>query len=174
MKIIRTIAALMFVSVSVFAQEQPQNEPANNFFSDMMFGGNLGVAFGNGFANVNVSPMAYKPVSNMFTVGTGLQFNYMKWGETSTAAYGLNLIGLFTPIPELQLSAEVEQLRINSTYTDINRDAVSNNFWNTGLFLGAGYNTGGVVVGMRYNVLHNNSSNRIYATAWVPFVRVMF
>jgi hypothetical protein len=41
------------------------------------------------------------------------------------------------------------------------------------LFLGGGYRTGNVIVGMRYNILHN-SNNNVYNEAFMPFVRVFF
>jgi hypothetical protein len=64
--------------------------------------------------------------------------------------YGGSIIGLFNPIPVIQLSAELEELRIN-----INLDGTSSNsqdYWNTGLFLGAGYRSGNATIGARYNV----------------------
>jgi hypothetical protein len=90
--------------------------------------------------------------------------------------YGGSLINIFNPIPEVQLSVELEQLRVNlnyepeySSYYNIpDRD-----FWNTALYLGAGYNTGNVTVGIRYNVLFDDD-DYVYSEAWMPFVRVYF
>jgi hypothetical protein len=79
------------------------------------------------------------------------------------------IIGLFNPIPVIQLSAELEELRIN-----INLDGTSSNsqdYWNTGLFR-AGYRSGNATIGARYNVL--NDTNNIYGSAFMPFVRVYF
>jgi len=91
--------------------------------------------------------------------------------------YGASGIVLFNPIPEVQLSAEVEQLRVN---LDVDADhfgqyeGYSKDFWNTGLFLGAGYNVvNNVTVGIRYNVLYNDN-DFVYSQAWMPFVRVYF
>jgi len=39
--------------------------------------------------------------------------------------------------------------------------------------MGAGYRLGGVVAGIRYNVLFQDGES-IYAEAWQPFVRVYF
>jgi hypothetical protein len=41
------------------------------------------------------------------------------------------------------------------------------------LFLGAGYNTGNVVLGVRYNVLFNEN-DYVYSDAFMPFIRVYF
>ena len=83
-----------------------------------------------------------------------------------------SLITLFNPIHEVQLSAELEQLRVNNTYTAF-LPSIKDNFWNTALFLGAGYRSQNVTVGIRYNILYRESNN-VYSQAWMPFVRVYF
>jgi hypothetical protein len=55
-------------------------------------------------------------------------------------------------------------------YENIN---LKENFWNTGLFLGAGYRTQNVTIGARYNVLFDKDRN-VYGDAFMPFVRVYF
>lgn len=79
------------------------------------------------------------------------------------------MIGLINPVEQIQLSAELEQLRVNTTYEDNFKD----DFWNTALFLGVGYRTNNVTVGIRYNVLFNRDKN-VYNEAFMPFVRVYF
>ncbi len=79
------------------------------------------------------------------------------------------MIAMANVIPSIQLSGEVEQLRLSTTFESINK---KENSWNTAIFLGAGYVAGNVTFGVRYNVLHNNRS--IYSEAWMPFFRVMF
>jgi hypothetical protein len=62
--------------------------------------------------------------------------------------YGGSIIGLFNPIPVIQLSAELE----GNFCIDINLDGTSSNsqdYWNTGLFLGAGYRSGNATIGAR-------------------------
>ena len=46
-------------------------------------------------------------------------------------------------------------------------------FWNTALFLGAGYRNENITLGIRYNILHRDRDN-IYAEAFMPFVRIYF
>jgi len=41
------------------------------------------------------------------------------------------------------------------------------------LFLGAGYNSGSVTVGVRYNVLYK-SKDMVYGSPFMPFIRVYF
>jgi hypothetical protein len=79
---------------------------------------------------------------------------------------------LFNPIEELQISTELEQLRVNRTFNDAlgNDKAV---FWNTALYLGAGYRNENVIMGVRYNILFKEREN-VYTEAFMPFVRVFF
>ena len=86
--------------------------------------------------------------------------------------YGPSLIVLGNPIPQIQLSAELEQLRVNVDYDD-DLGFPNDNFWNTALFLGAGYRTNNVTIGVRYNVLHDSDKN-VYSDVFMPFVRVYF
>ncbi|MDN3708158.1 hypothetical protein QW060_18755 [Myroides ceti] len=155
------------------------NSYKNYFWRNVRFGGGLGLSFGDGFADVMVAPSAIYQFNNQFAVGTGLQFNYLKSkGYYESLSYGINVIGLYNPIPEIQLSAEVEQLRVNNTYdvyyTDIwRRDRMEDNFWNTAIFLGAGYSMNGLTVGVRYNILYDKD-NFVYNQAWMPFIRFYF
>ena len=79
---------------------------------------------------------------------------------------------MFHPIEELQLSTELEQLRVNRTFED-SYGSDKQDFWNTALFLGAGYRNENVTFGIRYNVLHRDRDN-IYAEPFMPFVRIYF
>ncbi|WKW46694.1 hypothetical protein P3875_01065 [Myroides sp. JBRI-B21084] len=171
-KITFSLACLLIATIGS-AQQDTYVPKKTNFFSDVMFGGGLGLNFGNEFTNISVSPTALKPITENFAVGLGAQFNYLKSkGYYESTSYGVNILTTFNPIEMVQLSAELEQLRVNNkiyypaTY-------VSNDFWNTALFLGAGYTNQNVTVGVRYNVLYKDS-NLVYNQAWMPFIRVFF
>ena len=160
----------------------PQNnEPRqikSDFFSRVQFGGGLGLSIGNNFTNIGISPSGIYNLSEQVAVGAGLQFNYVKSKNYyESASYGIHIIGLYSPIPEIQLSAELEQLRVNNTidmyYLGRYEGKFKDNFWNTGLFLGAGYRSNNVTVGIRYNVLFKED-NYVYSQSWMPFVRVYF
>jgi len=134
------------------------------------FGGSLGLSIGSGFTNIVVAPSVIYDVNQYFSAGAGLQGSYVKWQNNfESYIYGASLIGLINPIEQVQLSAELEQLRVNTTYPDNFKD----NFWNTALFLGVGYRTDNVTVGVRYNVLYK-ARNNVYNEAFMPFVRVYF
>ena len=86
---------------------------------------------------------------------------------------GGSLIGLFNPIPEIQLSSELEQLNINRNYDEAFVTNPDENYWYSALFLGAGYRSGNLTIGIRYDVLYDEDKS-IYADPWMPFIRFYF
>jgi hypothetical protein len=180
-KLLKTFCFLVvFFHTSVmFSQQDSITKVKGVFWKNVQFGGGLGLAVGNGFTNVSISPTGYYNFNKTFAVGVGLTGSYVAQesnpsnfnsiGYKSTI-FGGSLIGLVHPIDEIQLSAEVEQLKVNRKFDEFLND---DSFWNTSLFLGAGYRTQNVTVGVKFNVLHNDNNN-IYSQAWLPFVRIMF
>lgn len=142
------------------------------FLNRVRFGGSLGLGFFNGGFNASVSPSAIYPFTNEFSAGASLNFNYAKFNDDKLLAYGGSIISLYNPIPELQLSAEFEQLRINRTYEAI-PNYIEDNYWSPALFIGAGYSSYNVTVGLRYNLLYRENES-IYTNALLPFIRVYF
>lgn len=143
----------------------------NSLNSDKFhFGGSLGLSIGSDFTNIVVAPSVIYDVNQYFSAGFGVQGSYINWKNNfESYVYGASLIGLINPIDQIQISAELEQLRFNTTYDD----NYKSNFWNTGLFLGAGYRTNNVTVGVRYNLLFDEKKN-IYSDPFMPFIRVYF
>ena len=82
--------------------------------------------------------------------------------------------GRFVVVPltllPLPARVELEELRVNQEFTQID---YGRNFWNTALYLGLGYHTDNVTVGVRYNVLYD-ADDFVYSEAFMPFVRVYF
>jgi len=157
----------------IYAQLLPENKTKSDFWKQVQFGGGLGLGFGNGYADIMVAPSAIYNFNNYVSAGLGAQYNYVKQRDLYKAnMYGGSIIALFNPLEELQISTELEQLRINRTFNDSFRSD-SQDFWNTALFIGAGYRNENVTMGIRYNVLHKERDN-IYAEAFMPFVRIFF
>lgn len=150
-----------------------------NFWDRVRFGGSLGAAFGTGYTDVMLAPNAIYQFNQYFGAGVGLQGSYVNLKDRYTSyIYGASIIGIANPIREIQLSAELEQLRVNLNFDDnfFATNAVSatdRDFWNTALFIGAGYNTGNITVGLRYNILFRER-DLVYNDALIPFVRVLF
>jgi len=120
----------------------------------VQFGGAFGISVGSGFTDITVAPSAIYKLNNYVALGTGLQGSFVSQKDYYTSGiYGASLISLFNPIEEAQISLELEQVRVNSTFQTVGGSNIKNNFWNTGLFVGAGYRMDNVTVGLRYNLL---------------------
>lgn len=152
-----------------YSQSTPRD---SDFWDRVYFGGNLGLGFGNGSFNASISPSAIYQATDQFGVGAGLNFNYAKFGDAKLAAYGGGLLSLFNPILPIQLSAELEQLRIHRIF-ELEGGNLEENYWSPALFLGIGYGHRNVTVGIRYNVLYDEQKS-IYTNALLPFFRVYF
>ncbi|MDV7139922.1 alpha-ketoglutarate decarboxylase [Maribacter sp. TH_r10] len=158
---------LLLIGISCFGQGS-----SNNFWDNVRFGGGIGIGFTNGSFNGSISPSAIYQVNEQFAAGTSLNFNYAKFNDDKLFAYGGSILTLYNPIPNIQLSAELEQLRINRTYA-LDGGNREDNYWSPALFLGLGYSNQNVTFGLRYDVLYDDNKS-IYANALMPFVRVYF
>ncbi len=147
------------------------------------FGGGLGLGFGSRYTDIMIAPSVIREFNPYFSAGIALQTNYIH-SENRTYynnyvksynswLYGASLITLSNPIPAIQVSLELEQLRVNNTYTYRDSNKVKDNFWNTALFVGLGYTSGPITAGVRYNVLYKEK-DMIYPSAYMPFIRMYF
>jgi long-subunit fatty acid transport protein len=154
-----------------FSQNDSIPKQKSPFWQKVQFGGGLGLGFGNGFTNISVAPMGYYNINQKFTVGVGLNGSYIAQNSFyKSTIVGASIIGITNQLEFLQLSAELEQLKVNTKFEGSN---LKSDFWNTALFLGAGYRNQNFTLGMRYNILHK-ASDRAYSDAFMPFVRVVF
>jgi hypothetical protein len=170
------LVAIVFLfgnKFEIYAQETKEINTKSDFLNRLQFGGGLGLGIGNGYADIMVAPSAIYNFNSYVSAGLGVQYNYVKQRDLYKAnMYGGSVIALFNPLEELQISTELEQLRVNRTFNDSFGNN-SQDFWNTALFLGAGYRNENITFGVRYNVLHRDRDN-IYADAFMPFVRIYF
>ena len=164
-------AALFFSCVALAQQNTFQSKSSNNFWNKIQFGGGLGLGFGSGYTDITIAPSTIYNFNEYVSLGLGAQYKYLKQKDSyASNLYGGSLIGLLNPLPEIQLSVELEELRVNVNL--IGSNSSSQDYWNTALFLGAGYRSGNATIGARYNVLNNQ--NNVYGSAFMPFVRVYF
>ncbi|MEO5788553.1 MAG: alpha-ketoglutarate decarboxylase [Gelidibacter sp.] len=165
---------LIMLVFSLHSQAQIQTaQSSSDFWNHVRFGGGIGLSLGDGFFSGTLAPSAIYEFNNQFALGIGLNgtYNTQKNAYKSTVLGG-SLIGLFNPIPEIQLSAEFEELNVSRNWDD--RFAIpKENYWYPALFVGAGFRSHNVAVGIRYDVLYDKAKS-IYAEAWAPFVRVYF
>ncbi len=165
-KLVLTIIGLLF-SLSLSAQV-----PRSDFWSNVRFGGGLGLGFGNDSFSIAVAPSAIYQISPQFATGLGLSYNYSEFRESSFSAFGGSLMSFFNPIPAIQLSAEFEETRVTRKEEFLGT-TFQEEYWSPALFFGIGFGNRNVTVGVRYDVLYEEGKS-IYIDPWVPFVRVYF
>jgi len=159
---------LTSLNFNVIAQEEN-----SKFWNQVRFGGGIGLSFGDGFFSGTIAPSAIYEFSPEFALGVGLNGTYNSLKDTYTSTIlGGSVISLFNVIPELQLSAEFEQLNVSRKFDAIFAQE-DENYWYPALFLGAGFRNQNFTMGIRYDVIYD-SDRSIYANAWMPFVRVYF
>ncbi|MEZ7499647.1 hypothetical protein QO200_12970 [Flavobacterium sp. Arc3] len=166
------IVIIALISNALLAQQQTiTSNSSSDFWKNVQFGGGIGLGFSSGYTNISLAPSVIYNFNEYVSLGLGAQYTYAKQKDYyASHLYGGSIIGLFNPTLQVQLSAELEELRVNVNLDGSNSN--SHDYWNTGLFLGAGYRSGNVTMGARYNVLNDN--NNIYGSAFMPFVRVYF
>lgn len=171
--LLSSIVFLFGFKSEIYAQEVNEMNRKSDFWNHVQFGGGLGLGIGNNYTNIMVAPSAVYNFNDYISAGLGAQYNYVKQKDFYQAnMYGGSVIGLFNPIREIQISTELEQLRVNRTFEGA-FGSDTKDFWNTALFLGAGYRNENLTIGVRYNVLHKDRDN-IYTEAFMPFVRIFF
>lgn len=173
--LVKTVSLVLFMAIfspdSIHSQERINTNPPSPFWQNVRFGGSLGLNFGTGYFTGSLAPSAVYDFNNIFSAGTGLNAAYTKQNNFSATSFGGSLIGMMRPIRQIQFSTEYEQLYITRRY-ELEGGNRTDQDWVPALFLGVGYNTGPVVTGVRYDVLHNQKS--FYASAFMPFVRMYF
>jgi hypothetical protein len=146
---------------------------ANDFWKQLQYGGGFGLNFGTGYTEITVAPSAIYPLNNYVSLGAGVVGSITNFKNYyTTGVLGVSGIGLFQPIEKIQLSLEIEQLRVNTELQMI-PNPVTQKYWNTGLYVGAGYRNGNITLGARYNLLFDKDKS-IYSDALMPFVRLYF
>ena len=172
LSIYKNFILILIFSVFYFQNAKAQKN-TSDFWSHVRYGGGIGLSFGDGFFSGTIAPSAIYEFDKYFALGLGLNatFNNQKNVYKSTILGG-SLIGLVNVIPELQLSAEFEELNVNRRY-DVNLNIADENYWSPALFVGAGYRNGNITFGIRYDVLYDRNKS-IYSDPWAPFVRFYF
>lgn len=169
LKFILVLLVLSFNFSTINAQESNES-----FWNNVRFGGGLGLSFGDGFFSGTIAPSAIYQFNNRFATGIGLNATFANQKNLfKSTILGASVITLFNPINEIQLSAEFEELHINRSFDNNFISNADDNYWYPALFLGAGYQTGNITIGIRYDVLYDEGKS-IYVDPWIPFMRVYF
>ena len=164
---------LFLLSVGLIVNPLKAQEQQVDFWDNVRFGGGLGASFGDGFFTATIAPSAIYEFSDEFAMGIGLSASYAKRSDFyKSTILGGSVMALGNPLYELQLSAEFEELHVSRNFEEqLNR--IDEDYWYPALFLGAGYRTGNVTIGIKYDVLYDEDKS-VYADPWIPFIRVFF
>jgi hypothetical protein len=100
------------------AQQQNHTHISGNFWQNVQFGGGVGLGFGSNYTDISFAQVLFI-ISMNIALGLGGQYTYLK-NYYASHFYGGSII--IQSIPVIQLSAELEELRIN-----INLDGTSSN-----------------------------------------------
>ncbi|MEZ4801290.1 MAG: alpha-ketoglutarate decarboxylase [Gelidibacter sp.] len=169
----RTLFFVVFIIFSTISFSQNPTSNSNDFWNHVRFGGGIGLSFGDGFFSGTLAPSAIYEFNPQFALGIGLNGTYnSRKNFYKSTIFGGSVLGFFNPIEEIQLSAEFEELNVHRNWED---DLLieDENYWYPALFIGAGYRTQNITIGIRYDVLYDKDKS-IYADPWAPFVRVYF
>jgi len=154
--------------------ETYSQERHDSFWNNVRFGGGLGLSFGDGFFSGTIAPSAIYEFNNQFAAGIGLNATFAKQSDLyKSTILGTSVLTLFNPFGELQLSAEFEELNVNRNFDEEFIANTDDNYWYPALYFGAGYRTGNVTIGIRYDVLYDKDKS-IFVDPWTPFFRVYF
>lgn len=158
-----------FVSLST-AQTSNDSLPKEK---KLKFGCGFGLNFVGG-TSLSLAPNLTYKVSEKISFGAGIQGSYNKIKNLqNTTTFGANLLGFYTPISNLQTQLEFAQLRVNTT-TEANAVEVKNSYWDSALFVGAGYTIAKkITVGAKYNFLYDEDKS-VYSSPIIPFVNIVF
>lgn len=158
----------LFSITSCFGQNN-----TNEFWQHVRFGGGIGLSFGDGFFSGTLAPSAIYQFNDQFAAGVALNGTYASLKNNYSATIlGGSVLALYNVIPEIQLSAEFEELNVNRNYK-FDAEEFTENFWYPALFVGVGFHSNNFTIGIRYDVLYDDEKS-IYADAFAPFVRVYF
>jgi hypothetical protein len=164
---------ILCLSTHSYVFAQVENPPDNSrFFENVRFGGSLGLSFSDNAFSAFLAPKAVYDFNRFTSAGIGIAGSYTNADNYSAHSISGSLIGLLRPVRNIQLSAEFEENYVSRSW-ELEGANRKDSYWYPALFLGAGYTTGHVTVGIRYDVLYDDEKS-IYGSALMPFISVYF
>jgi len=163
------IFIILLISIAAFSQKKYSSSFS---WDQMRYGGRISLELSNNATSVTLAPTAVYQFNDQFAAGGTVSFGYAEFKDVDAYLfnYGLSILGIYTPIRQIQLSAELEQIFVNETYQGF-RSEIKENYNYQALFVGAGYRVKNVVIGLRYDLLYNENVN-LYASPYAPYVQV--
>ena len=167
--------AFFIASSQVFAQTTNISviDSAETVEPRLKFGCGFGLNFLGG-TNITLSPNLMYSVSEKFSLGAGIQGSYTSIKDVQkTTTFGVNVIWEYNLSRKITSLLEFAELKVN-TKRETPTGEVENDFWESALFVGAGYNISNKIsIGAKYNVLYD-SDESVYSSPIIPFVNITF
>lgn len=167
------ILFFLFSSVGVFAQREI--DPAKPSFKDRMYvGGGLGLGggtdyYGNNYFYVQVSPILGYMITNNFSAGVIVPYQYVRYKNIGTSnQYGVSPFLRYSINP-IFFQAEYDVLSVNSPYVET-RQIYNRALGGIGIAQPLGQGRGAVNALAMYDFAYQN--NGIFASPWV--IRIFF
>ena len=137
------------------------------------FYGGIGFWLSNDGYQISLQPGVIYNLSKKYKIGGGLHYEYLKdrnvlGASRSVKMFGANIINLFYPIENLELSADYEQLYVIQNYSSNSRK-----YRIPALYVGVGYRSGNFAAGLKYDFLHEDGKS-VYENALIPYIRFYF
>ncbi|WP_241507225.1 alpha-ketoglutarate decarboxylase [Aquimarina sediminis] len=170
---VRQNTKILVLVLSIIFSLQKSNAQQDDFWSNVSFGGNLGIGIGNDTFSGVIEPAAIYNFNEQFSLGAGISFGYLESNDYTATNYGGRILAFYNPLREIQLSMEFQEMGVSRTFEIASAEDLKENYWYPALFFGAGYRIGNVNVGVRYDVLYDEDKS-IYGSAYVPFIGVFF
>lgn len=167
MKRLLLVSYLFYFSLGAYAQKQFDPEADPGFFDRVYFGGDFNLQFGT-FTVINISPLAGYMVTNRFSVGPGITYQYLK-GQAidlstgqrfnySTNIFGGRVFARYNITRQFFAYSEYESLRVefpDENGTQLEKDWVPGFFVGGGVFQPVG-GRAGLGLTLLLNLLHDD------------------
>lgn len=166
-------------------EERPSIRRRLGISDRLVFGGNLSLSFGNN-SLIYIAPAIGYQITEKLIAGGGYIYQYAKFSRAfnpntnqfepfnyESTIHGPKFFAYYNPVEIIYVGSQLEYLNhdvLNFPSQETTRQ------WTPVLFLEIGYfqkiGSGGVMIGMRYNVLHDVDSP--YNSALIPTVGLFF
>ena len=159
------VIAFIGMNLSLSAQTDREIQDNSSFLDRVFVGGNLGLQFGD-VTNVQVAPIIGYRVTNDFSAGVGVQYQYLKYKRfvpaLSSNNYGTSVFARYRVEDPLFLQAEYEYLNYEYHVTTLEsqRSSLSSVFVGGGISQPLGGNaafTLSVMYNLSYDATDVNS-----------------
>ena len=140
--------------------------------SRVRFYGGFGLGISNNGFYLDLQPGLMYRIKPGFYAGSNLQLTYQSvrnYGLRSRYyVYGADALLAYLPWRYLELSVDYQYLFVRKSVGN-----TSTRWEVPAFYLGAGYRTRNVVIGLRYDLLYD-ANKSIYPSAFTPYIRIYF